>query len=532
MLSRPKHLHLRTLVLDSQNLTDHDVSPLFSVLHKTSVRSVSLRHNNVSSTSVHILARCILRLEVEEDRQHDFPTWQIFRVDLIGNNQIGISDAKILAAAILLRKQHTRRHQMSPSEDKTQCFVAQSYREFGVQNCAPIQILLGKIFHGSSSRNQFRHPPTQFSSVRHVWHHMIDTFQLPSALKEALRTDSANSSLTTGNFQTDAAVLGYLYSAGEARRQRLEQLNAEIARLLERLRNQRGATFGSMETQSRQLTDLIAEAKEVADQLKLTEASVYAADVPGLQELLEFDTEALSRKDTMNLPADHTGATPATVGGLPATNRENETSRHDKAHGHSHIEAQWVSRSSQQGENARGITPTNSSLDSQKRTAKKRSINDRLPFCSKDDAFDSSRDLAVSIHHLGDSQFEAKATVGTNTPAQELRLEFSDDDLDSHAVERSLALLDLAQSRTRFGAQEQRNFVERETFVHTHGDVDNPAKSAEHPDWMTVEPERLDSPAHFAAQEFYSANADDARVGADMASALADLAEQRLQGAR
>ena len=226
---------------------------------------MSLRHNRISLAGALIVAKCILRIEdplgetsVPTTKYDADKTWRIFRVDLIGNNQLGVEAAKVLGAAILLRQRPSRRTSGS-TKHMHHCHVTQLYSEMGIATCAPIQILLGQTSVATPS-----------AMVQHVWHKIIGALSLPTELKRR----SGN------NFETDAAVLEYLFKAGEAKRERLTQLNAEISALLEILR-QPGTPFDHMHATSVRLSERVKEAKDLAEHLQVTETAIEKASVYG-----------------------------------------------------------------------------------------------------------------------------------------------------------------------------------------------------------------------------------------------------------
>eukprot|EP00750_Incisomonas_marina_P031819 INCI8316.3.p1 GENE.INCI8316.3~~INCI8316.3.p1 ORF type:complete len:1645 (+),score=286.82 INCI8316.3:413-5347(+) len=408
-----QHQHLCTLVLDNQGLEDQHVAPLFSVLHKTPIRCLSLRHNNVTRAGAHIIARCILRIseavgQVKPTEMHDNDNnariWRVLRVDLVGNNQLGVESAKILGAAILLRKQHALsqgQHESSTSSaDAPACPVMAHFfrqRKRG-SICPPIQVLLGRT----------EGYPGNFRVVQHVWQHIVPIFGLPQQLLKPSVSASTSShgcvsavdvddkhhtdldnfdsgDLCGNNFATDSAILQYLFEAGEASRRRLKCLNRDIHSMLNHLQ-QAGNSFVSMQEKSAKLNELIGEAKTIAEQLQVTDRAVENASVYKLEEIMHGTVNDVRSNDHGKQPTTRQARPPQSI-----------------------------------------------------HTA-------QPPFLHQ--------------HHAGND------SVFFDGPASANNMR------NSEAAERSLALLDIAQGRERFGAAEQRRLVASRNFVRRHSDPD------------------------------------------------------------
>ncbi len=615
----PGHAHLRTLVLDNQGLTDQDIAPLFSILHKTSIRSVSLRHNFMTVAGAHIVARCILRLEdclgdatgVSRSSSSSSPpppppppssssSWAVLRVDLIGNNSLGAEAAVVLGAAILLRKQ--RRHQSGQHKDlehqssHTQslpdhqryrqeqqqqqqhtrhrhhrpCVVAEWYAQHGVDVCAPIQLLLG---HTTSS--------AAAASVRHVWHNVVPAFGLPASLLRSgadssdsehasdcyySETTTATTTTLGDNFATDAAVLGYLYTAGEARRRQLEELNTEIARLVDGLRLG-GTSLNDMEAASKRLTRCIADAKDLAARLQVTEEKVWAAGVPRLPELvLAADHGHQQDDDPPPFPAGRNGRGMGVGSGGTGPVGD----RHGGGGGGGGGGDRGGGLSGRIG----GIVDSLGGGAGSNRSG-----------AAGGDGRAQYRGAHATHDHRQHQQQHRPATMsqggqlvddgwGGRVPDHTPRNASSDAGAAA-VVERSVALLDLAHGRTRYGAAEQRRYLELEqtrqsnsargqrdssysdsgdasvdgnAAVGARGGGDGSGASGDGGGVGNSRPpggvggDTMDYPgsaAHFAAHELAAASEaadeDDVLLSSlppevDVASALDQLAEQRLRG--
>lgn len=254
--------------------------------------------------------------------------------------------------------------------------------------------------------------PGNSKVVQHIWQHIVPIFGLPQQLLKSVGSQASSShrfvstvdvdekhniddlghcesgSVGGNNFETDSAILQYLFEAGEASRRRLKCLNRDIHNMLNNLQKA-GSSFVSMQEKSTKLNELIGEAKTIAEQLQVTDKAVEDAGVYRLQEMLD-----------------------GTV------NDVRSNSPHRK----------------QPTTTAQQLRPPQ-----------------------------STRTAQPQVLHQGRAGSES-GLLEQRASANNLQV--------SEAAERSLALLDIAQGRERFGAAEQRRLVASRNFVRRHSDAD------------------------------------------------------------